>query len=65
MEKTFTLKDLQFYLQEIKQIENRTDQIRPRKSVPGSLTLLNLFRYSSALNIMKTNSAGSIYQLAN
>jgi len=65
MEKTITLYDLQHYLQEINQIEKGATEIKRRVQGPSNLTLQNLLRYSSALNIMKTRTAGIIYQLAN
>jgi hypothetical protein len=65
MEKNLTLFDLQHYLQEINQIENSAPGKRQWSNGPSSLTLQNLLRYSSALNILKTRTAGTIYQLAN
>jgi hypothetical protein len=65
MEKNLTLFDLQHYLQEINQIEKRTPGKRPGENSPSNLILQNLLRYSSALNILKTHTAGTIYQLAN
>jgi hypothetical protein len=65
MEKTFTLCDLQHYLQEINQIEKRAPGKRHGDIGPSILALQNLLRYSSALNILKTRTAGTIYQLTN
>lgn len=64
MEKTFTLCDLQHYLQEINQIEESLPGNK-KGDGPGNLALQNLIRYSSALNLLKTKTAGTIYQLAN
>jgi hypothetical protein len=65
MEKTFTLNDLRHYLHEINRIEKGTRMKSPAMHGPSDLTLQNLLRYSSALNIMKTRSAGIIYHLVN
>jgi len=65
MERTITPHDLQYYLQEINQIDIGATGKKQRVHGPSNLTLQNIFRYSSALNIMKTQSAGTIYQLAN
>jgi hypothetical protein len=65
MEKTITLNDLRHYLQEINRIEKGVTGSRPGVNGPSNLTLQNLLRYSSALNIMKTRTVGTIYQLAN
>ena len=65
MEKTITLYDLHHYLQEINQIEKSAPGKRQGSNNPSILTLQNLLRYSSALNILKTRIAGTIYQLAN
>ena len=65
MEKTITLYDLHHYLQEINQIEKSAPGKRQGDIGPGNLILQNLLRYSSALNILKTRTAGTIYQLAN
>lgn len=65
MEKTITLNDLKHYLQEINQIEKGAPVIRLLDKGPSNLILQNLLRYSSALNIMKTRTTGTIYQLAN
>jgi len=65
MEKTFTLQDLQKYLQETR----FSGQTLPKKGYrsigPSNLTVQNILRYSSALNVLRTNSAGTVYQLAN
>jgi len=65
MEKTFTLIDLQQYLKEINFLEKKTSFDVQRKNGPSHSTIRNLLRYSSALNVMKTNSIGNICQLAN
>ena len=65
MEKNITLYDLQHYLQEINKMEKRTFGKKPEVQGPSGQTLQNLLRYSSALNILKTKAAGTIYQLAN
>jgi len=65
MEKTLTLNDLRHYLQEINKIEKGATGNKPGVHGPSNLTLQNLLRYSSALNIMKTRTAGTIFQLAN
>ena len=65
MERTITLYDLQHYLQEINQIEKRALGNKLRVKGPSNITLQNLLRYSSALNILKTRAAGTFYQLAN
>jgi hypothetical protein len=65
MEKTITLFDLKRYLQEINQIGKSTTGSGPKASGPSDLTLQTIFGYSRALNILKTQTAGTIYQLAN
>jgi len=65
MEKTFTLCDLQHYLQEVAILERRTTTKVQRTHSPSELTIQNLLRYSSALNILKTSTVGNIYQLTN
>ena len=65
MEKTLTLFDLKHYLQEINQIEKIAPGTKQRINGPSNFTIQNLLRYSSALNLMKTRIAGTIYQLAN
>lgn len=65
MERTITLNDLRHYLQEINQVEKAGAVKNAEASGPSELTLQNILRYSSALNILKTSTAGIIYQLAN
>jgi hypothetical protein len=65
MEKTLTLFELKQYLQEINRIEKNASGTKQRINNPSNLTIRNLLRYSSALSIMKTRTAGTIYQLAN
>ena len=65
MEKTITLNDLRNYLQEINRIEKRAIVKKPGAYGPSNIALQNILRYSSALNILKTRAAGTIYQLAN
>jgi hypothetical protein len=65
MEKTFTILDLQHYLQEISFLEKKTSGKMRYPDGPGRLTIQNLLRYSSALNILKTSTVGNIYQLTN
>jgi hypothetical protein len=65
MEKTFTLLDLHNYLQEISFLEKSPARKAPMAIGPSQLTIQNLLRYSSALNILKTQSAGTVFQLAN
>jgi len=65
MEKTFTLCDLQHYLREINFMEMSTSGKMSGKDGPSQLTIQNLLRYSSALNILKTSAVGKIYQLTN
>jgi len=65
MDKTFTILDLQHYLQEISFSEKKISGKMHRTDGPRQLTVQNLLRYSSALNILKTQSTGTIYQLAN
>jgi hypothetical protein len=65
MEKTLTLFDLKQYLQEINQIEKIVSGTKQRTNGPSNLTIENLLGYSRALNILKTYTAGTIYQLAN
>ncbi len=64
MEKTLTLHDLQHYFQEINQIEVEM-AARQMLHGPGKMTLQNLLRYSQALNILKTRTAGTICRLSN
>lgn len=65
MEKTLTLNDLQHYLQEINKIEKAEPANRRMSVGPSDFTLQTILRYSSALSILKTRTAGTIYQLAN
>ena len=65
MEKTFTLNDLQHYFQEIRRVENMTPEKKQDIQGPGNLTIQNILKYSSAMKIMKTKTAGTIYQLVN
>jgi hypothetical protein len=65
MEKTFTLLDLHNYLQEISFLEKSPALKAPRVNGPSKLTIQNLLRYSSALNILKTQSSGTVFQLTN
>jgi len=65
MEKTFTLNDLQYYFQEIKQVENGAHSKSHQKQGPGNLVVQNILRYSSALNVLKSKKVGTFYQLAN
>jgi hypothetical protein len=65
MEKTITLFDLKQYLQEINQIEKKSTGSGQEAAGPSDLTLHTIFSYSRALNILKTQTAGTIYQLAN
>ena len=65
MEKTITLNDLQHYLQEINRIEKRSAGMRPHVKGPSDITIQHIMRYSSALNILKTKVAGTVYNLAN
>ena len=65
MEKTLTINDLQHYLHEINQIEKRGLRRNLDIQGPTNLTLQKILRYSSALNVLKTRTAGTIFQLAN
>ena len=65
MERTITLNDLRHYLQEINQVEKSGAVKNVKADGPSELTLQNILRYSSALDILKTRTAGIIYQLAN
>jgi hypothetical protein len=65
MGKTITLYDLQCYSQEINRIGMEFAGKRHRVNGPSKFALENILRYSSALNIVKTQSAGTIYQLTN
>ncbi len=65
MEKTFTLLDLQHYLQEIDFLEGKVSAKMRHADGPNQSTIQNLLRYSSALNILKTSTVGNVYQLTN
>ena len=65
MEKTFTLLDLQNYIQETRFFEKRASRNIHRADGPSNLTVQNILRYSSALNILKTSAVGNICQLTN
>ena len=65
MDKTFTLIDLQLYLREIRLLEQKASGKTLHLDGPSRLTIQNLLRYSSALNILKTSAVGNIYQLTN
>jgi hypothetical protein len=65
MEKNFTLQDLQNYLQETHFLGQTAPKKGYRSVGPSNLTIQNILRYSSALNVLRTNSAGTVYQLAN
>jgi len=65
MEKTFTILDLQQYLQEINFLEKKLPAKIQAGHEPGITAVQNLLRYSSALNILKTSTAGTIFQLTN
>jgi hypothetical protein len=65
MDKTFTPNDLQFYLDEVSRAnyENHAGGLSRRG--PSNATLQNIYRYSSALNVIKTKSVGLVFQLGN
>jgi hypothetical protein len=65
MHKTITFFDIQHYLQEINQLEKGETGHMAHFNGPSNLTLQNIFRYSRALNILKTSKAGTIFQLVN
>lgn len=65
MEKNLTLNDLKQYLQEINRIEKNALGMIQMSVSPSELTIQTILRYSRALNILKTQTAGTIYQLAN
>ncbi len=65
MDKNFTLLDLQIYYQELSQISPSRSGQDGRQSGPSPSVLQNLLRYSGALNVLKTKSAGVICQLVN
>jgi len=65
MGKTFTLFDLQFYLQEVRQAEDLNLKSSTARREPAHKTVQNILRYSSALQVMKTTMAGPVLHLAN
>jgi hypothetical protein len=65
MDKSFTLTDIQHYLLEINLLENKPSNKVRHSDGPNRMTIQNLLRYSSALNILKTSTVGNIYQLTN
>jgi hypothetical protein len=65
MQKTFTLLDLQHYLQEIDFLEGKSSGKMRHVDGPNRSTIQNLLGYSSALNILKTQTVGNVYQLTN
>ncbi|MFO7613381.1 MAG: hypothetical protein R6W71_01945 [Bacteroidales bacterium] len=65
MERILTLNDLKHYLQEINHLEQKAQKNPFSADQPGKSVVQNLLNYSSALNVLKTKSAGLIFQLAN
>ena len=65
MEKTFTLKDYQTYLHEISFFENGKVDITAKDDGPSQMTIRNILQYSSALNILRTKAAGTVFQIGN
>jgi hypothetical protein len=65
MDKNFTLIDVQLYLQEISRYGKPLAGRAGRQHGPSQSTLRNLLSYSGALNVLKTESAGTIFQLMN
>jgi len=65
MDKTFTLSDLHFYFREIKAIDHQMHEERKIGKGPSKMVLQNLLRYSRALDVLKTGSAGILFNLAN
>jgi hypothetical protein len=65
MEKSFTLKDLQYYLLEIRLMEKSSSDKMQHASGPGRQVIQNLLCYSGALNVLKTSAVGNIFQLTN
>jgi hypothetical protein len=65
MNKTFTLLDIQHYLLEINLLEKKPSDNVNHNDGPSRMTIQNLLRYSSALNILNTSTVGKIYQLTN
>jgi len=66
MEKSFTLKDLYQYAEEINQriMERRIEKVNIN-SGPSELAIKNILGYSSALRVLKTASAGNVNLLVN
>jgi hypothetical protein len=65
MDKTFTLLDIQHYLLEINLLDNNTLKKAGHNDGPSRMTIQNLLRYSSALNVLSTTTIGNVYRLAN
>jgi len=65
MERTLTLNDLKHYLQEVNHLEHKVQQNPFRVDGPGNSVVQILLNYSSALDVLKTKSAGLFFQLAN
>lgn len=65
MEKKITVNDLKHYLQEIKFLEQNKQQNTLMGEGPSRSVVSALLRYSNALDVLKTKSAGIIFQLAN
>jgi hypothetical protein len=65
MEKTFTLNDLQCYYKEVRLEEMKCLCRSQKKQGPGKLAIQNILGYSTALNILRTRTVGTIYHLAN
>ncbi|MBW6460112.1 MAG: hypothetical protein K0B08_06015 [Bacteroidales bacterium] len=65
MERTLTLNDLKHYLQEVNHLEQKARKNPFSVDEPGKSVVKNLLNYSSALNVLKTKTAGIIFQLAN
>lgn len=65
MEKTFTLDDLRLYFQEIRRIEHEVPEMKKSAVGPSKMTMKILLNYSKALEVLKSKSAGTFYQLAN
>jgi hypothetical protein len=64
MEKSFTLKDLDHYSFEVG-LKTGPQHNRPMKSGPSQSVLLSLTRYSRALSVIRTDSAGIFFHLTN
>ena len=65
MQKTFTILDLEHYIQEISFTEDGLSARMHHQKGPSQSTIQNLLRYSSALNVLKTSTVGNVYQLTN